>query len=141
MNQPGSGAAEAVREAPSDDEGEAIPPIMQMALAFLVRVGGVPLLRDVSRLFATTCEERIVSLRKAIPLDDRREIARLAHALKGSAAQVGAEALRRSATALEQHSASGSRDVLAGIVDEIATASQLASQRLNAFLRAAGEAL
>lgn len=139
MDEVGLAAAEAVRGAPCDESSEAIPPVMQMALAFLVRVGGVPLLRDVARLFATTCDERIVSLHDALAVGNRREVARLSHAIKGSAAQVGAESLRRSATLLERESAAGELDRLREIVDGLAAASLLASARLDAYLRTAGE--
>jgi HPt (histidine-containing phosphotransfer) domain-containing protein len=75
---------------------------MHEALALVQRIGGQELLDKVSMLFRSTTEERVERMRAAVASGDRFQIGRLSHAMKGSAAQVGAEPLRAYAASLEQ---------------------------------------
>jgi HPt (histidine-containing phosphotransfer) domain-containing protein len=71
--------------------------------ALLARLGGdEELMRDVVRLFLEDCPGRMARIRAAI---DRQDAARLkaeAHALKGAAANMAADAVMDAARALEQ---------------------------------------
>ena len=78
---------------------------MHEAIELVLRIGGLALLDRVVTLFRSTSEERVGKLRSAVAAGERMQVARLAHAMRGSAAQVGAEALRAVAAALESESA------------------------------------
>src|SRR5215208_8050880 len=79
---------------------EAVPPEMPEALALVERIGGLELLERVSSLFRSTSHERMEKMFEALAGGDTHQISRLAHALKGSSAQIGAEALRIVAASL-----------------------------------------
>ncbi|MBK8061601.1 MAG: Hpt domain-containing protein [Gemmatimonadetes bacterium] len=90
----------AVDESTSHEETP--PPEMHEALALVQRIGGRDLLTKVIGLFRTTSEQRLGAMRAAVAGDERQQLSRLAHAMKGSAAQVGAESLRAVSAALEK---------------------------------------
>ncbi|MBK8645239.1 MAG: Hpt domain-containing protein [Gemmatimonadetes bacterium] len=77
----------AVDESTSHEETP--PPEMHEALALVQRIGGRDLLTKVIGLFRTTSEQRLGAMRAAVAGDERQQLSRLAHAMKGSAAQVG----------------------------------------------------
>lgn len=79
-----------------------IPPEMRKATAFVLGMGGAELLQKIASLFASTAVERQHELRNAADSKDRNRVRRLAQAMRGSAAQVGAESLRRAATRIEE---------------------------------------
>lgn len=113
---------------------EATPPVeMHEALALVQRIGGNELLDKIITLFRSTAEERRVKLAAALDEGDAHQASRLAHALKGSAAQVGAEGLRAAAAAFEKEAgaldATARQAHFARIVEEISTA----SAQLDAF--------
>jgi HPt (histidine-containing phosphotransfer) domain-containing protein len=88
-----------------DTTPAAPPPEMHEALALVQRIGGAELLHKVIGLFRTTSEQRMGALRVAVAAGERQQVSRLAHAMKGSAAQVGAESLRALSAALEKEAA------------------------------------
>jgi HPt (histidine-containing phosphotransfer) domain-containing protein len=98
----------------------AVPPEMREALAFVHRIGGEELIERVVTLFRTSSEERLVALRAALASSDRQAVRRLAHALKGSAAQVGAEGLRGAAASVEASAAELPSDALAAEIEALA---------------------
>ncbi len=127
-----------VRPTPVD----ATPPAeMHEALGLVQRIGGNELLDKIITLFRSTAEERRVKLAAVLSEGDAHQASRLAHAMKGSAAQVGAEGLRAVAAAFEKEV--GALDATARqaqfdrIVEEIATA----SAQLEAYRATAGDAL
>ncbi|MEO6444670.1 MAG: Hpt domain-containing protein [Gemmatimonadaceae bacterium] len=81
-------------------------PHMQDALGGVLRIGGRDLLEKVVDLFQSMSRDRLEKMRSAVASGDRVQVSRLAHAMKGSAAQVGAEALRTMSFLLEQDAAS-----------------------------------
>ncbi len=81
---------------------------MRAAAALARRAGGQALLERIAVAFATAAEERVAGMRAAAASGDAATLERLAHALKGSAAQLGAHDLRDAAAALEHAAAAGS---------------------------------
>lgn len=116
---------------------EATPPAeMHDALALVQRIGGTELLDKVIALFRASAEDRRAKLLAAINDGDAHQASRLAHAMKGSAAQVGAEGLRAFAAQLEKEMESldsATRHVrYERFVDELAVAiAQLDTYRAN----------
>lgn len=86
----------------ADDQLPVVPSQMHEALALVDRIGGGELLRTVVRLFRATSDDRMGKFHEALSEGDSTRVARLAHAMKGSAGQVGAEGLRACAAALER---------------------------------------
>lgn len=97
----------------------AVPPEMMESLALIVRIGGVELLTRVTELFKQTAAERLPKLRSACEALDLAQVSKLAHAVKGSAAQVGAEPLRVLAAQLEKDATTMSLDAVRQAVDAI----------------------
>lgn len=89
-----------------------VPRKMQEALERIRRIGGSPLIDTVVSLFRDTTRERIDKMRDAAERGESVQVCRLAHAMKGSAAQVGAERLRAAAAALERDGPALGRDEL-----------------------------
>jgi HPt (histidine-containing phosphotransfer) domain-containing protein len=108
-----------------------VPPEMREALAFVHRIGGDELIAKVVTLFRTSSEERLVALRRALAVEDRPAVRRLAHALKGSAAQVGAEGLRSAAASVEAAAGELSLDALAAQVEALAGLTAVARELLE----------
>ncbi|MEP7381536.1 MAG: Hpt domain-containing protein [Gemmatimonadota bacterium] len=102
------------------------PPEMYDALALVQRIGGAALLDKVITLFRASAEDRRVKLAAAIRDGDLLQVSRLSHAMKGSAAQVGAEGLRAVAASLEKEIGVLDPPAIAEryehVVDEIGTA-------------------
>ena len=102
------------------------PPQMHEALELVQRIGGVPLLDRVVDLFRTTSRERMGRFESLITAGDAQQVSRLSHAMKGSAAQVGAESLRAVASGLEHEATSldadAQRSRVATMTQELARA-------------------
>jgi two-component system, sensor histidine kinase and response regulator len=69
--------------------------------------GDRELLEEISRIFADECPKILAEIRHAFDTSDAPLLDRLAHTLKGSAANLGALAVPRSAAALEQLARAG----------------------------------
>lgn len=78
-----------------------VPPEMHEALGMVQRIGGADLVRRMAGMFETSSRERLGKLAQARAGGDLKQLSRVAHAIKGSAAQMGAEELRAAAEALE----------------------------------------
>jgi HPt (histidine-containing phosphotransfer) domain-containing protein len=123
-------------EAPSESAHVVVSPEMREATTTVIRIGGVSLLEKVTHLFSTTAHERLAELGLALERGDRQRLSRLAHAMKGSAAQVGAEGVRRPAHALEAEAASALPDRLASLLEEISRELDSARAQLAEVRRA-----
>lgn len=77
------------------------PPEMHEALGMVQRIGGADLVRRMAGMFETSARERLGKLVQARAAGDLKQVSRVAHAIQGSAAQMGAEDLRQVAEALE----------------------------------------
>lgn len=84
------------------DVMEQVPAEMRTALGVIERIGGHELVARLAVLFETSVRQRTAAFVNCSAAGDRPQVARVAHATKGSAAQFGAEPLRLAAAALEQ---------------------------------------
>jgi two-component system sensor histidine kinase/response regulator len=114
-----------------------VPPSPDLAAIALVRgldvvtglrlaMGRPPLYRALLRRFVDTQADAPERLLAALEADDRVAAERIAHTLKGAAAQIGADLLRRDAEALETAIARGRDDaacraLLSPVVDRLTT--------------------
>lgn len=73
--------------------------------------GGADLLVELIALFSEDAPRHVTSLREAVGGRDTAEVARLAHALKGSAATLGARLMSATCAELEAASRAGRTDV------------------------------
>jgi HPt (histidine-containing phosphotransfer) domain-containing protein len=111
----------------------AVPAQMHEALAVVERIGGLELIEKVSYLFRSTSDERMEKMHDALAAGDATKIGRLAHALKGSSAQVGAEVLRIVAASLEKEAASLDADALARHVERVGQEVRAAWMQLDQY--------
>lgn len=114
------------------------PPEMHEALALVERIGGNELLQKVITLFRSTSQQRVEAMRAAALADERHQLSRLAHAMKGSAAQVGAESLRAAAASLEKEAAGLAADAITPRLDALSFEVTRAWAQLDAYGRTAG---
>jgi HPt (histidine-containing phosphotransfer) domain-containing protein len=114
------------------------PPEMREALALVQRIGGADLLHKVIGLFRTTSEQRMGALREAVAAGERQQVSRLAHAMKGSAAQVGAEALRALSAALEKEAVALEPAVLEQRLEPLGVEVVVAWSQLESYGRMSG---
>ena len=90
--------------------------------ALLGRIGGnVAMIDRFVRMFLTSADEHMTSLRQAVVANDYELIRSKAHALKGAAANVGACRLSAAATALESSIREGQYDLLQARVTHLET--------------------
>ena len=82
--------------------------------------GGHSLVAELVDVFVRTIPGRIGALRDALELDDVEAVRFLAHNLRGTAANLGAEALRAVCTELEAAALQGQLADAAALVDELA---------------------
>jgi HPt (histidine-containing phosphotransfer) domain-containing protein len=104
------------------------------ALERLYRFGGAPLLDEMIRLFVAALPERLAAARAAIAGDDNGAVERALHALKSSAAQLGAMRLHHLSAAGEQTAREGPRSALAPLLEEL----ERESARVSDWLTGAG---
>ena len=88
--------------------------------AALARVGGdADLLREIAGLFEMDCPQALEKLREAIDSGDTREAHRLAHGLKGSAANFGATPAVDAAFRIEQLARDGKLGEIDGLLETL----------------------
>ncbi|MCC6928764.1 MAG: Hpt domain-containing protein [Gemmatimonadaceae bacterium] len=140
MTVPKSGSVDGFVTARAGDTGteSAPPPEMIEALALVQRIGGKELLHKVIALFRTTSEQRLGAMHAAHAMFDQYQVSRLAHAMKGSAAQVGAESLRAAALSLEKEAQSLTPDDTVVRLATLADEAALAWAQLDAYARSVG---
>ena len=111
------------------------PPDEMRAAALLARrAGGERLYSRMVDAFGSAARERLASMREAAGAGQHAEVARLAHAMRGSAAQMGAHAVRDAATELEATTDDRRRREL---LDELTDALANAERWLQALLEEA----
>ena len=114
------------------------PPEMNEALSLVQRIGGRELLLKVISLFRTTSEQRLSALRAALQAGDPYQVSRLSHAMKGSAAQVGAESLRAASFFLEKQAQTLTPAQISEQIDTLAREAVVAWAHLEAYARSSG---
>lgn len=121
---------------------DATPPAeMHEALGLVQRIGGNELLDKIITLFRSTAEERRVKLAAVLSEGDAHQASRLAHAMKGSAAQVGAEGLRAVTAAFEKEVGALDTATRQARFDRIVEELALALAQLEAYRATAGDTL
>jgi HPt (histidine-containing phosphotransfer) domain-containing protein len=78
--------------------------------------------RELLQMFATDCAERLTRLERAVEAQDDEAIRREAHTIKGAAANIGAEQLRRCALDLERAGGAQKYDFARQCFSELRTA-------------------
>ena len=111
----------------ADTEDASLAPIDHNQLLEIVE-GDAAAVAEILQLFLEDSVCRIAALGEAITRGDLEEVQRLAHALKGSCGNVGAERLRKTAWSLEH---ADSTDVAAGLLADC----HAELERVTAFLR------
>lgn len=101
------------------------------ALARLEEWGGPKLSSEIIRLFLKHGPERMDQIRSALTGDDLNEAERGAHSLKSSAANVGAEEVRRIANDVEIASSEGEVQRVRDLVPNLEEAFTLALRELE----------
>lgn len=76
-------------------------------------------MQDVARAFLLDMPGQIADLRNQIERGDAREAGRRAHQIKGAAANVGGEAMRGVATAMEDAGRDGDLEPMLAAIDEL----------------------
>ena len=87
--------------------------------------------REVIALFTSDAPNRIADIREALQASDSAELSRAAHALKGAASNVGAEALTDACFVLEQSCLQGQWPADAG--QQVAQVCELADRTRQAL--------
>lgn len=100
------------------------------------RVGGYGLVARMVELFEQSTADRAAHMARALLTNDRMQVSKIAHAYRGSAAQVGAEPLRAAAEALEREAVDLGRQHLEVRVAEVMDLATAASASLNDYLNA-----
>ena len=112
---------------------------MAQAMAMIQRIGGDDLVQRVVGLFHSTAEERVRRLQELTAAGNLVEVGRVAHAMKGSAAQVGAEALRDASERLEHEGPTMAVEAVAAALGPLAGLVAEARAQLDACAAGGGE--
>ncbi len=97
----------------------------------LAETGEAGLVEEVLSVFQSDSAERIGAMRAACAREDRAEIRKQAHALKGSSGQVGAAGLAARCRALELAAATASAAEVAEMVDGISREFDVVSRQIG----------
>lgn len=92
------------------------------AVARVKRLGGDDLVRRVSKLFIETARLRMTDVRGGVAADDLQAVARAVHSIRGSAGNVGALAVLRCATEIEQAALGARAEELPALVARLEVA-------------------
>ncbi len=115
-----------------------IPAEMHEAMATIERIGGRELVTKIAGMFETSARERLARLPDLAATGDHRQVSRVAHAMKGSAAQVGATMLRDLAAGLEKEAGTLEPAALQARLVTLSEVSEQAFQQLAAVTAAGG---
>ncbi len=110
------------------------PPEMHEALGMVHRIGGSDLVRRMAGMFETSARERLGKLAQARAAGDLKQLSRVAHAIKGSAAQMGTEDLRVVAAALEADAMSLGPAAVDKAIGTLTTETERALAQLTFYL-------
>ena len=105
------------------------------ALERLREWGGDKLAAQMVRLFLKNSGARMDQIRAGVAGEDPKEAERGAHSLKSSAANIGAETLRRFATQIESASLQDDVETLKGLLPELEAAYAAAMGELQTIER------
>ena len=114
-----------------------IPAEMHEAITMIERLGGRALVDKIVTMFESSARDRFAKLEVLLAAGDTHQVSRIGHAMKGSAAQVGATAFRDLAAALEKEAATLDPEGLAAFVVRLRDAFATSLEQLAAC-RSAG---
>ncbi|MBK8249765.1 MAG: Hpt domain-containing protein [Gemmatimonadetes bacterium] len=114
-----------------------IPAEMHEAITMIERLGGRALVDKIVTMFESSARDRFAKLDVLISAGDSHQVSRIGHAMKGSAAQVGATGFRDLAAALEKDAATLDAEGLAALVTRLRDAFSISLDQLAAC-RSAG---
>jgi len=97
--------------------------------------GGAPLVGQMIRLFLKNAGQRVDQIRAGLADGAIREAEMGAHSLKSSAANLGAEQVRRLASDIERHAAAAERDSVAALLPALERAFREAVAELESIER------
>jgi HPt (histidine-containing phosphotransfer) domain-containing protein len=117
---------------PDDLDRLLVEAALRTRLARLRQLGGPRLVGALIDLFVGGVSERLAAARVAAAAGDRAGVAAVAHALKASAGNLGADAVRRTAEALE-HAAGEPAEALPPLLDTLDQACARARECLEAL--------
>jgi len=103
----------------------------QSAIDRLARLGGDALVSDLAALYRDQMLERLAEARDAIGERDVTRLCELAHAMRSSSAQLGADEIAQACEAVEEAAGFGDIEEVAAGVAEIETYFQAFSERLR----------
>lgn len=109
-----------------------IPAEMHEAMTMIERLGGRALVDKIVTMFESSARERFAKLELLIPAGDTHQVSRVGHAMKGSAAQVGATAFRDLAATLEKDAATLDAAGMAALVARLRDAFAMSLEQLAA---------
>jgi len=130
-----------ILETPGSTTTEAaMDTVMPMDLTYLRELvgGDEEVMGEILDLFMEDAPRQIAALGEAITRGNWQEAQRLAHTLKGSASNVGAEPLRQAAWSLEQNTKGGAEGETRGAVTELLARCTAEMARVVGFLEERG---
>lgn len=107
-----------------------VPAEMHEAMGTIERIGGHALVEKIKGMFESPARERFVRLDALVAAGDTHQVSRVAHAIKGSAAQVGASGLRELAGALEKDAGTLDQAGLVEAVTKLQSAFEVSLEQL-----------
>jgi HPt (histidine-containing phosphotransfer) domain-containing protein len=93
--------------------------VLPEELRMLAEGGDDDLVKEVLAVFQSDTGERVAKMRAACAAENREEVRKQAHALKGSSGQVGAMGLSKICQALEMKAREASREEIETLVGKI----------------------
>ena len=128
------------RPAPADEPHMAsAPPVFDLDDLGARLCGRMDVVPRLTGMFRKNTADNLQALRRAIDAGDREQVRVLAHTIKGAAANISAQALRRTATELESRLREGEGDgwgaYLARLESEFAEFEVVAEQACDELLK------
>lgn len=114
-------------------------PAVDIAAALERVEGDRALLEELLRLFVDECQNTLRQIRDVWASRDARALGRLAHALKGSAANIGADGVSEAAFALERLARSGNLENAVRYIADLEGQTERLTPELDSFLKEAAQ--
>ena len=111
---------------------ESVPWVLPEELRQIADWGDESLVKEVLDVFRSDTAERLVKLQTALAQDDRAQVKSQAHAIKGSASQVGAKLVTSLCQQLELQATTADAAVLADFTSRLQTEFEVVCQAMLA---------
>lgn len=136
MNDRPARDPETIARTSSAADAAVLDPAVVESLRRLGDRSGRDVLRELTALFLSTADGQVAAAAELLDRSDLPGLARIAHALKGSAGVIGARRVAAASAALEQTCGHPERTVAGGSVDEARAALTRFVGELEEFRRA-----